>query len=521
MNEQESKVGVSHSGGVLDYYFRSAPRLPSDPSMVSRLDSLAVAMMDAAAGDPLPPRHAAIYPLFVDFILNDIYCSRDSLSSPVDAVEVEPSTRRAVADAIANRRSVRLDLETVYGGGIFDDVAPGVLRDPGQSGRLRIGNSEQVGGLRGGWSDDLPRHGMLEDRGEGWMAGFADAAAVSGEVSPFRAVIPDRRNDWHLGLAQIHVAFLRQHNRAVEYCRQSGLFLGNGPVLENRARAEITHCYRWLIRADLLPKLCDPATLQQVIAKKAPLLREMRRRSGRRALPLETLVALEFIVLATTPGSLDWNRHFGRDAKASGGDEATLRDLFSMSGEAVNPMNGLSTCALPSIWSVDWLRMTQRNNPQMRAISASVTPALKDAASRQVRGKAGAPVDPLRRALRLAWRFDLPSGQACLDALNDLDVNLDPLSMDELSMGTAGAALVEAGLARHTPLGFYLLREAEARCAGRHLGPLGTWLVADMIVGLLDEVDPQRAWEQERLPLLAGSVIDSLAEFLRIAGEKR
>ncbi|HJZ73668.1 MAG TPA: hypothetical protein VKE51_18130 [Vicinamibacterales bacterium] len=40
-----------------------------------------------------------------------------------------------------------------------------------------------------------------------------------------------------------------------------------------------------------------------------------------------------------------------------------------------------------------------------------------------------------------------------------------------------------------TPLWYYILREADVHCGGNRLGPLGTRIVAEVLIGLVD-LDP-------------------------------
>ena len=48
-------------------------------------------------------------------------------------------------------------------------------------------------------------------------------------------------------------------------------------------------------------------------------------------------------------------------------------------------------------------------------------------------------------------------------------------------------------MAETTPLWFYILAEAEKRGGGKRLGPLGSLIVAETLVGLL-VVDPESCW---------------------------
>lgn len=75
----------------------------------------------------------------------------------------------------------------------------------------------------------------------------------------------------------------------------------------------------------------------------------------------------------------------------------------------------------------------------------------------------------------------MPTRQAVADALE-----LPVLSADELKAAAEPeqeAALTAGGFATRTPLCFYVLAEARAR-EGNHLGPVGSTIVAEALVGL-------------------------------------
>jgi hypothetical protein len=71
----------------------------------------------------------------------------------------------------------------------------------------------------------------------------------------------------------------------------------------------------------------------------------------------------------------------------------------------------------------------------------------------------------------------LPSGESIARHFGE-----PPLSADEV--GTAAA-----GWNGETPLWYYILREADVRTGGCHLGPIGGRIVGEVLVGLL-ELDP-------------------------------
>ena len=81
------------------------------------------------------------------------------------------------------------------------------------------------------------------------------------------------------------------------------------------------------------------------------------------------------------------------------------------------------------------------------------------------------------RDLERGQGVGLPSGEAIARRLGET-----PLNGDEI-----GA--VRAGWRGETPLWYYILREADVRCGGNSLGPIGARIVGEVLVGLLD-LDP-------------------------------
>lgn len=90
-------------------------------------------------------------------------------------------------------------------------------------------------------------------------------------------------------------------------------------------------------------------------------------------------------------------------------------------------------------------------------------------------------VDAQQRSLALlnlyrGERLGLPAGDAVATAMA---AQIPALA------GQQPLTQIELGLSHPAPLWFYLLKEAELRAAGQHLGPVGGRLVAEVLVGLL------------------------------------
>jgi hypothetical protein len=78
------------------------------------------------------------------------------------------------------------------------------------------------------------------------------------------------------------------------------------------------------------------------------------------------------------------------------------------------------------------------------------------------------------------------------------------------------------GLERHTPLWYYVLKEAELAADGRHLGPVGGRIVAEVILGLLQldtgsYLNSQPKW-RPTLPSRYGTGEFHMVDLLTLAG---
>ena len=198
--------------------------------------------------------------------------------------------------------------------------------------------------------------------------------------------------------------------------------------------------------------------------------------------------------------SYDYNRYFGPGPGCI--TPATLDFLFSLTGPAKcrSARDAVTASVpLPAIAIIDWRRffnvgeIPQRN--ASRRINARLAPRMHRLPGEKL------PDDvtslPLRN-LRRGRAFGLPSGQA-LAAEYDLPV-LDPSRI--AASGPDGEAAARHGFIHDTPLWYYVLKEAELMADGKHLGPLGSRIVAEVIIGLLEGDDrsflsQRRDWKPE------------------------
>jgi hypothetical protein len=169
---------------------------------------------------------------------------------------------------------------------------------------------------------------------------------------------------------------------------------------------------------------------------------------------------------------------------------ATLDLLFqfsSLSGNINGELGGLP--ALPSNWVIDWRRFydfkTPENTPNFefnhaRKLDPFLVPALHSLPGFPPGREANLAFRNLRRGVTLG----LPSGQAVAKAMAK-KIKLDPLTTGEIASGPDGEVAAKRGLHKKTPLWYYILKEAQVRGNGDHLGPVGSRMVAEVFVGLV------------------------------------
>lgn len=524
-----------------------------------------------AHGDPVDVNNSALAPVFTylgQFIDHDI--TNQGLSGPEakDIVDIferpnddfAPQDRAAVAKAIVNQRTGRFDLDSLYGpalptGNPSYDKLIGLLRFHRDRAKMWVGlPAPTQGGIPGklpvDGAADLLRLGRLmappsgaplfsQQDFDGLPDGVKGSLSIDGGPNMRAAVIGDPRNDENLFIAQLHVAFLRFHNRMVDALRDANTE-GDADHLFALAREQVTLHYQWLVMNAYLPAVCDPVALQQVKESGASLYSGFLARCGHQAgevfpMPIEFAVAAFRFGHSMVRGNYDWNSTFGRgDAPAE--DRATFERLFQFTGGGSNPMLGAPS--LPQNWVIDWRRTALPNSEfadrTTRRIDTNLALPLKtmvneatdldvDTATPQQLDEKNLAARNLKRGIRMS----VASAQSCIAVLNaEHGFGLRPLTRAELEFGRTGNELVEAGYHKQTPLWFYVLKEAEMRQAGQRLGAVGTHIVAGTIAGLIMK-DPNSSWnragshEGRWHPVdgvrASGQLTDSLPALLRAA----
>ena len=400
------------------------------------LEALGAAMVDAnpedLLGDSAIPAGFTYFGQFVD---HDI--TRE---------EIDPDTGE-----LKQGRTPALDLDSLYLGGPAD--APQLYAADGL--HMLIGQTTPVGPFPA-LPNDLPRVPM-------------------GQPDQRKAIIGDDRNDENLAVAQTHLAFLKFHNAVVDW-----LAAGNGPAGGppdtrspfERARDYVTWHYQWIVLYDWIARIVHPEILRKILTNGRSFFHDSE---GPPCMPFEFSVAAYRLGHSMIRQGYAWNQVFPNTAAGS------LMLLFLFTGGG--GMNNQPT--LPSNWIVDWTRLhdftghPQIGNPRglnfARRIDTAAVPALH-----QLPMFPPPENDLAIRNLKRGVERELPSGQAVAGALG-----IAPIAPAVLADGPHGPILTAHGMHEETPLWYYVLREAEILDRGQHLGPVGSWIVGEVFVGLV------------------------------------
>jgi hypothetical protein len=388
-------------------YGRLFPALPSFTADEAFLYALGRAggLCDCRTEDDTPGSlgtEAAGWAFFGQFVAHDITADRSALRSHVD-----PSRLR-------NARSPQLNLECLYGDGPIGH--PYLFRrdDPAKL----LTNPEGT---------DLLRN--------------AEGTAIIG----------DPRNDSHVIMSQMHLAFVRAHNGFVDRVREQGE--AESAVFESAARE-----LRWHYQAAVLREFLPPLVGTDLMSA---LMRGDRRfyvPSGPAFIPLEfadaayryghSQIRQKYRLNGSSPPVpifpdhigfrpvakehiVDWTKLFDADA-AKTADRAKRID-----GRLVGPLIALPVALTGAIDVEEYHSLAVRDLERGQGVG-------------------------------------LPSGEAVARLIGEA-----PLSAKEVGVE-------ETGWRGETPLWYYILREADVRQGGNRLGPVGARIVGEVLVGLLD-----------------------------------
>jgi hypothetical protein len=343
------------------------------------------------------------WPFFGQYVAHDITADRSPLRAHTNL------------EALRNMRSPRANLEALYAGGPLG--SPYLYRRDDPAKLL-----ENDG--------DLPRN----------QEGIA--------------LIGDPRNDVHVFMSQMQLAFIRAHNLLVDRLREDG---EDEREVFDEARRALSWHYQWLIVNEFLPTLVG-REIVDVVADAGP---RFYRPAG------EPYIPVEFADAAYRYGHSQIRQLY--QLQPDGPRYPVFPDLIGF-----GPI-GDRRVDWSLLFDVDGKPPAQRAKRMDGSIPRSlielpqaITGAVDEAAYRSLAG----------RDLERGQGTGLPSGEAVARALG-----AEPLTADELD-------LRRHGWEGETPLWLYILRESSVRHSGDRLGEVGGRLVAEVLWGVIT-ADPE------------------------------
>lgn len=452
--------------------------LPESPQTRNALVDLGRAMQAGGGGNSAIP---AAYTYFGQFVDHDITFDLVSADLP-ELLDpgLTPLKLAEIRKKIRNARTATLELDSVYGAPARRDGA-----------KMRIGKVAPSGGRPQGKDD------------------FNDLLRRPRRPNPERdreALIGDPRNDENLVVAQLHLAFLRAHNRLVE--EQGEDFTG--------ARSLLRQHYQHIVLHDFLKKIVDPQIVDETIKSNHVYTPD----EDRVFMPLEFSVAAYRFGHSMVRGRYNFNVNF---------PQATLIDLFTFTALS-GQLGEFDT--LPEIWIIEWENFVDVGTSFTRARSIDtrlVEPLFELPDVQGIPQQGDAARLAVRNLLR-GYLLRLPTGQAVarrlrqrLQGVRDIPV----LSAQQIMSGVQNQqqvqVLQQAGFLERTPLWYYILAEAAVLEEGERLGPVGGTIVAEVLVGLArrsaNSILRRNNW-QPTLPSAQQGMF-TLADLLRFSGGLR
>jgi Animal haem peroxidase len=418
------------AGGRYQRMIAELPALSADEPRLHALGSRGGpcdgAALEHDGGDDA--RGAAGWPFFGQFVAHDITADRSPLEQAVDP------------EQLRNFRTPRANLESVYGGG---PVGSPYLYDVDDGAKLLLGEG----------GHDVPRN----------QQGIA--------------LIGDPRNDSHLFVNQLHVAFLRAHNLLAE---QAGEF--------ETARRQLIWHYQWILLHDYLPKLVGEELAAELLEGDPVLYRA----DGAPYIPFEFADAAFRYGHSQIRHRYQVNDRFGPCPM--------FPDLIGFG--AVSPERAVDWSLLFDVPGRPPAQRAKRIDGHLPGsliqLPAAITGHVDDAAYHSLAA----------RDLQRGQATGLPSGEAVARQLGERVLKAEEVG------------LRPHGWESETPLWYYVLREADVLGDGDRLGPVGGRIVGEVLVGIVD-ADPGsfRALDRSWTPVLPAAEPGrfTLTDFLRAA----
>lgn len=366
--------------------------------------------------------------------------------------------RPSIPARLPNTRTAAFDLDTLYGSGPFGSGPLSSLPpyyDSADPVKLKVES--------GGVFEDVPRNPTTQ-----------------------QAMIADPRNDQHMMMTGMTAAFSLFHNRAVDQVRAQNPGISNQNAF-NEARRLTTWHYQWMVLHEFLPEIIGQDRIDDILRNGRKFYNPLENKGF---IPVEFQIGFRFAHSMvrpsyranlrgnTNPNGCNTPAFFGLIFDPSGSQEGRP-DPEDLRGGARAPRRFIGW---QTFFQFDQVVNGASQSGQIRRnklIDTHISTPLLNLPLQAI-PSADAPTSLMQRNLLRHLTFQLPSGQDLARA-----VGVPVLTPSELSE----LAPIYSTFPTSTPFWYYILKEAELKEQGLRLGPLGSRVIGEVIIGLL-QVDP-------------------------------
>jgi hypothetical protein len=448
------------------------PQLQDDPGAlllegaetVGKLITLAQTMKESANA-PNDSGIPSAYTYFGQFIDHDVTqeLRSDRMIPSLDNPELKPFSPADIKSDIQNARTPTLDLDCVYGTTFNGEPVPRLKAE------LVVGSvSESNSGKRPAGKNnenDVPRLPPSND-----------------PRLDRKALVGDARNDENFIISQLQVAFLRAHRTIV----------GRGHSFEE-ARTLLRQHYQWLVIHDYLKRIADNNIVEDILTHGNRVFRPKE---------FSLFMPFEFSAAAFRFGHSMVRSTYQYNINFLGGNALGLGDLFT---PVAFRKTFKGSPRLPETMIIQWELFMDGGLNRSRRIDTSMVEPLSS-----LTGEDGLPMDGVlaslaARNLLRGYVLRIPVGQQVAWALGFEP--LKPTQIQEVArqanleqVAALGDPEDKKGLLQRTPLWYYILAEAAAGSDdGNSLGPVGSTIVAEVLIGMVrrseDSILAQPGWK--------------------------
>jgi Animal haem peroxidase len=465
---------ISYERGKFGRMFPWLPPCLEDTSHArNEMKKIASTMFD---GDNAKNDIPAGYTYLGQFIIHDISFDPTSINER----QVDP-------EFLWNFRTPSIDLDSVYGGG--PSVTP-YFYDPDPN--KNFGMTHFL----------LPEKPMFFEKDGKKDPAFYDLPRTSSKMET--AIIADPRNDENIIISQIHAAFLQFHNAIVDELSKNKEYENRPEYLFRAAQQAVKWHYQWVVLYDYLPRILDlsdwDALMKLVEAKEAAAKDAAAKEKEEKALDTpnklfrmqieeiakgnidrkfydwrnEPFVPLEFSVAAFRFGHSQVLARYQFNRDASNGNNG----VFSLFENGIDNKRPFARVNFPTFFP----KIDKDGFPN-KLIEPKLSSILS-AMPLNIPSRIDNPLDTVKinepnlaeRNLVRGLMLRLPSGQSVARAMGLKEADIKRIN---------GIKGFPNHLRDNTPLWYYILYEAKKIQHGKRLGPVGSRIVAEVIIGLL------------------------------------